>query len=103
MAIHVFGVKESIADISTELPCLGDLENPGRLPVQHVLGDTGDCFLSIFEISSLFMFLSSGNPLLKFLLSYRVRGTSKIKATFQFKKFSKLPKHSFLDKNALNL
>ena len=29
LTIHVFGVKESIADISTELPCLGDLENPG--------------------------------------------------------------------------
>ena len=23
LTIHVFGVKESIADISTELPCLG--------------------------------------------------------------------------------
>ena len=55
MTIHVFGVKESIADISTELPCLGDLENPGRLPVQHVLGGTGDCVLSSFEISSLFI------------------------------------------------
>ena len=32
LTIHVFEVKESIADISTELPCLGDLENPGRLP-----------------------------------------------------------------------
>ena len=39
--IHVFEVRESIADISTELPCLGDLENPGRLPVQPVLGGTG--------------------------------------------------------------
>ena len=43
--IHVFVVRESIADISTELPCLGDLENPGRLPVQQVLGGTGDCVL----------------------------------------------------------
>ena len=43
-----FGVKESIADISTELPCSGDLESPRRLPVQHVLGGTGDCVLSIF-------------------------------------------------------
>ena len=55
--IHVFEVREPIADISTELPCVGDLENPGRLPVQHVLGGTGDCVLSIFEISLLFMFL----------------------------------------------
>ena len=47
--IHVFEVRGSIADISTELPCLGNLENPGRLPVQDVLGGTGDCVLSIFE------------------------------------------------------
>ena len=87
MTIHVFGVKESIPDISTELPCLGDLENPGRLPVQHVLGGTGDCVLSNFEISSLFMFLRSGNPLLTFLLSYHVRATSKIQVTFPFKRF----------------
>ena len=101
--IHVFEVRESIADISTELPCLGDLENPGRLPVQHVLGGTGDCVLSSFEISSLFMFLRSGNPLLTCLLSYHVQGTSKIQVTFRFKRFSKLPKHSFFGKNALNL
>ena len=43
--IHVFEVRESIADISTELPSLGDLENPGRLPVQQVLAGTGDCVL----------------------------------------------------------
>ena len=103
LTIHVFGVEESIADISTELPCLGDLENPGRLPVQHVLGGTGDCVLSNFEMSSLFMFLRSGNPLLTFLLSYNVRATSKIKVTFPFKRFLKLPKHSFFGKNALNL
>ena len=103
LTIHVFGVEESIADISTELPRLGDLENPGRLPVQHVLGGTGECVLSIFEMSSLFMFLRSGNPLLTFLLSYHVRATSKIQVTFPFKRFLKLPKHSFFGKNALNL
>ena len=27
------------------LPCLGDIKNPGRLPVQHVLGGTGECVL----------------------------------------------------------
>ena len=31
--VHVFEVKESISDIPTELPCLGDFENPGQLPV----------------------------------------------------------------------
>ena len=36
-SIYVFEVKESIADIPTELPCSGDLENPGLLPVQEVL------------------------------------------------------------------
>ena len=29
--------RESFADISTELPCLGDLENPEKLPVLEVL------------------------------------------------------------------
>ena len=28
---------------STELPCLGDLVNPGQLPVQEVLEGTDDC------------------------------------------------------------
>ena len=36
-SIHVFEVKKSISDIPTELPCLGDLENLGQLPVQEVL------------------------------------------------------------------
>ena len=35
-----FEVTKSIADIPTELSCLGNLENPGRLPVQDVLGGT---------------------------------------------------------------
>ena len=43
--IHVFEGKESISDIPTELPCFGDLENPGQLPVQEVLEDTADCVL----------------------------------------------------------
>ena len=30
--VHVFKVEKSIADISTELPCLHDLKNPGQLP-----------------------------------------------------------------------
>ena len=43
--IYVFEVKKSISDIPTELTCSGDLENPGQLPVQEVLGGTGDCVL----------------------------------------------------------
>ena len=41
-SIHVFEVKESIADIPSELRYLGDLENPGQLPVQEVLEGTDD-------------------------------------------------------------
>ena len=35
--VYVFKVDESIVDISTELPCLRDLENPSQLPVREVL------------------------------------------------------------------
>ena len=37
--------QKSIADIITELPGLGDLENPGQLPVQEVLEGSDDCVL----------------------------------------------------------
>ena len=43
--MYVLEVKESIADIHTELPCLGDLENPRQLPVPEVLKGTDDCAL----------------------------------------------------------
>ena len=43
--IYVFEVKESIAGIPTELPCSGDLENPGQLPVEEVLKGTDDSVL----------------------------------------------------------
>ena len=35
--IYVLKVKESTADILTELPCLSDLENPSQLPIWKVL------------------------------------------------------------------
>ena len=35
--VNVFKVEESIADISTELPYLRDLENPSQLTVREVL------------------------------------------------------------------
>ena len=76
--IHVFDVRESNADISTELPCLSYLENLGQLPVQGYLEGTDDCILWIFTISSLFMFLRSRNLLLTFRLCYDVWVTSKI-------------------------
>ena len=36
-SVHVFEVKESIADFPTELPCSGELKNPGQLAVREVL------------------------------------------------------------------
>ena len=88
--IHVFKVKESIADIHTELPCLVDFENPFQLPVQEVLRGTDNFVSWIFTISSIFMFSRSRNPFLVFLLSYHVQVTSKIKIEFRFKRFSKV-------------
>ena len=79
--IHVFGVKKSIADIPTELPCSSDLENSVQLPVQEVLEGTDDSVLWIFEISSVFMFSGSRNPLLTFLLSYHVQWPRKSRST----------------------
>ena len=43
--VYVFEVKKSIADISTELPCSGDLKNLGQLPVHVVLEGTDDCVI----------------------------------------------------------
>ena len=43
--MYVLEIKESIADIPTELQYLGNLENPGQLPVQQVLEGTDDCVL----------------------------------------------------------
>ena len=76
--VYVFEVKGSISDIPTELPCSGDLKNPGQLPVQEVLRGTDDFVLWIFIISSVFMLSRSRNPFLTFLLSYHVWVISKI-------------------------
>ena len=38
-------VRNPFLIFSTELPCFGDLENLGQLPVQEVLEDTDDCVL----------------------------------------------------------
>ena len=96
--IHVFEVRESIADISTELPCLGDLEKIQihfRFNRYSEVLVIGSCrFLKFLHY---LCFLRSGNPLLIFLLSYHVWGTSKIQFNFRFKRFSRLPKHSVVD------
>ena len=39
---YVCEVKESISDSFSKLPCSSDLENPGQLPVLHVLEGTDD-------------------------------------------------------------
>ena len=71
-SIDVFEVKESNADIPTDLPCWSDRKNPGQLPVQEVLEGTDDFVLWIFPISAVFMFSRSRNSLPTFLPSYYV-------------------------------
>ena len=53
-------------------------------------GGTDDSVLWIFEISSIFMFSRSRNPLLAFLLSYHVWVTSKIQLNFRYRRYSKV-------------
>ena len=85
--VHVFEAKESIADISTELACLGYLKNLGQLPVQEYFKGTDVCILWIFTIFPLFMFSRSRNPLVTFLLSYLVWVTSVIQANSRFERY----------------
>ena len=51
--IHVFEVKESIADIPTELPGSCDLKNPGQLPVKEVLMI---CLINFWNFSTIYVF-----------------------------------------------
>ena len=44
---YVFEIKESISRGVTKLPCSGDLENLGQLPVSEVLQGTVDLVLWI--------------------------------------------------------
>ena len=48
---YIFEVKESIPRSFTKLPCSGDLENLGQLPVSEVLQGTADLVLWISVIS----------------------------------------------------
>ena len=50
---YVFEVKESISRSSAKLPCSGDLENPGQLPVSGVLW--GYCRLGLVDFSNVFI------------------------------------------------
>ena len=49
--IYVFEGEKSISDIPPELPCFGDLENPGQLPVQEVLMILSYEFLTFLHYS----------------------------------------------------
>ena len=84
-SINVSEVEKSTADIPVELPCLGDFENPDQLKVQEVLEGTDDSVLWIFEISSIFMFSRSNNPLLAFLLNYPVQVILEIQVNFRYR------------------
>ena len=53
ISIHVFEVKESIADIPTELPCLSDFENPSQLPVQ---GYRWFCLMNFWNFFDIYVF-----------------------------------------------
>ena len=57
-------INESIFRSFTQLPCLGDLENPDQLPVLQVLKDTDDWVLWISVNFSFHTFLWSMNPFL---------------------------------------
>ena len=54
--IYVFEVKESIAGIPTKLPCSGDLENPGQLPVQRYSRYWWSCFMDFHNFSTIYVF-----------------------------------------------
>ena len=89
-SIDIFEVKESNADIPTDLLCWSDLENPGKLPVQEVLEGTDDFVLWIFTISSVFMFSRSRNPLPTFPVSCYIWVTSEIQVNFRYRRYSKV-------------
>ena len=89
-SLYVFEVGEFLSDIPTELPCLGDFENLGQLPVLEVLEGTDDFVLWIFTISPVFMLWRSRNPLLTISMSCRVRVTSKIQVNFRYRRYSKV-------------
>ena len=84
VTLYVFEIKEFNFRSFTELPCLGDFENPGPLPVLHVLKGTDDWVLWIFVISSFPTFSRSRNPLFAVSQSYNVRMTMKIQVNFRF-------------------
>ena len=87
---YIFGVKESVSRSFTKLPCLGDLENPGQLPVWQVLEGTDNRVLWIFVISSFPTFSRSRNLFLAVSQSYHVWVISKIQVNFRFGRCSRV-------------
>ena len=85
--IFVFEVVESIADISCHAAMFGW---PQKSRSTSGSGGTDQSVLWIFLISPLLMFSSSRNPLLTFLISYRVWVTSKIQVDFRFNRYSEV-------------
>ena len=56
-SLYVFESEKSIFDIIFKLPYLGDLKNPGQLPVQEALGETDNWVLLNFIISLISIYL----------------------------------------------
>ena len=87
---YVYKVKETISHRFTKLPCSGDLENLGQLPVLQVLEHTDDCVLWMFVISLFSTFLRSRNPVVAVFKKLHVRVTSKIQVNFRFHRCSRV-------------
>ena len=81
--VYVFKVEKSISGISTELPCLRDLENRSQLPVREVLMILSYEFLKFSHYSC---FLGQGIIAdISTELHCYVCVTSKIQVDFRFK------------------
>ena len=86
---YVLDVKESVIG-SFAQSCLGDLENPGQLPVLQELEGTDGWVLWIAIISSLPTFSRSMNLFRVVSQSYHVWVTSKIQVNFRSRRYSRV-------------
>ena len=67
-----------LLNFSTELTYLGDLENPGQLPVQQVHGGTDDCVSRSIFIIHVYVFEVQESIFDIPVLNYQVQVTSEI-------------------------
>ena len=81
---YVFEVKKSISRGFTKLPCSGDLENLGQLPVLEVPQGTLDLVLWISVISTFLTTSMSRNLFFVVLHCCSVQVTSKTQINFRF-------------------